>query len=155
MLLAGATGGRRLKGRDGDDSRNARGARSLTFDDVREIALSMPEVEETTAYGMPAFKAGKTRFAGQPVQRRDVEPNSLGVSVSFEERDRLIAARPDVYYLTEHFANYPAVLARRGEHAARRAPRAARHGMAPRNGAARPRAEKKKKKRPAGARGRR
>jgi hypothetical protein len=32
--------------------------------------------------------------------------------VSFEERDRLIAARPDVYYLTPHFANYPAVLAR-------------------------------------------
>ena len=72
----------------------------------------MPEVEETTAYGMPAFKAGKTRFAGQPIERRDVEPNSLGVSVSFEERGALIAARPDVYYVTEHFANYPAVLAR-------------------------------------------
>jgi hypothetical protein len=85
---------------------------SLTFDDVREIALSMPEVEETTAYGMPAFKAGKTRFAGQPIPRSDVDPNSLGVSVSFEERARLIAARPDVYYVTEHFANYPAVLAR-------------------------------------------
>jgi hypothetical protein len=52
--------------------------RSLTFDDVREIALSLPEVEETTAYGMPAFKAGKTRFADQPIQRADVEPNSLG-----------------------------------------------------------------------------
>lgn len=86
--------------------------RSLTFADARKIALSMPEVQETTAYGMPAFKAGKTRFAGQPIERRDVEPNSLGVSVSFEERDRLIAARPDAYYLTEHFANYPAVLAR-------------------------------------------
>jgi hypothetical protein len=84
----------------------------LTFDDVREIALSMPDVEETTAYGMPAFKAGKTRFAGRPVERADVEPNTLGVGVSFEERDRLIAARPDVYYLTQHFANHPAVLAR-------------------------------------------
>jgi hypothetical protein len=40
--------------------------RSLSFEDVREIALSMPDVEETTAYGMPAFKAGKTRFAGRP-----------------------------------------------------------------------------------------
>jgi hypothetical protein len=85
---------------------------SLTFDDVREIALSLPDVEETTAYGMPAFKAGKTRFAGKPVGRSDVEPNTLGVSVNFEERDALIAARPDVYYLTPHFANYPAVLAR-------------------------------------------
>ena len=85
---------------------------SPTFDDVRQIALSMPDVEETTAYGMPAFKAGKTRFAGQPVQRADVEPQTLGVMVSFEERERLLAARPDIYYLTEHFANYPAVLAR-------------------------------------------
>jgi hypothetical protein len=72
----------------------------------------MPDVEETTAYGMPAFKAGKTRFAGQPVQRADVEPHTLGVMISFEERERLLAARPDIYYLTEHFANYAAVLAR-------------------------------------------
>jgi hypothetical protein len=86
--------------------------RSATFADVRKIALSMPEVEETTAYGMPAFKAGKTRFAGQPVQRSDVEQGSLGVMMSFEERDRLLAARPDIYYLTKHFADYPAVLAR-------------------------------------------
>jgi hypothetical protein len=91
-------------------SRARRG--SLTFADVRKIALSMPEVEETTAYGMPAFKAGKTRFAGQPIPRRDVDPNSLGVAVSFEERDGLIASRPDLYYVTEHFVNYPAVLAR-------------------------------------------
>ena len=89
----------------------ARG-RVLTFDDVRAIALSMPEVTETRAYGMPAFKAGGKRFAGQPVARPDVHPNSLGVHLSFEERDKLIASRPDVYYLTDHYAPYPAVLAR-------------------------------------------
>jgi hypothetical protein len=86
--------------------------RGVTLGDVREIALSMPDVTETTAYGMPAFKASGKRFAGQPVARPDVQPNSLGVHVSFEERDRLIASRPDVYYLTEHYAPYPAVLAR-------------------------------------------
>jgi hypothetical protein len=85
---------------------------ALTFDDVREIALSMPEVEETTAYGMPAFKAGKTRFVGRPVERSGVEPNTLGVRVSVEERDGLIASRPDIYYLTEHYAAHPAVLVR-------------------------------------------
>ena len=92
--------------------KNSARHRSLTFDDVRAIALSMPDVTETTAYGMPAFKAGKTRFAGRPVERPDVEPNSLGVHLSFEERDRLIASRPDLYYLTEHYAPYPAVLVR-------------------------------------------
>jgi hypothetical protein len=86
--------------------------RPLTLSDVREIALSLPDVEETTAYGMPAFKAGKKRFAGQPVERSDVEPNTLGVHLPFEERDRRIASRPDIYYLTDHYAPYPAVLAR-------------------------------------------
>ena len=86
--------------------------RSLSFDDVREIALSMPDVEEVTAYGMPAFKAGKTRFAGEPIPRHDVAPNSIGVPMSFDERPRQLAARPDVYYLTEHFAPYPGVLVR-------------------------------------------
>lgn len=86
--------------------------RPLTFDDVRAIALSMPDVEETTAYGMPAFKAGKTRFAGRPIERPDVHPNSLGLFMSIEERDQRIASQPEVYYLTEHFAKYPAVLVR-------------------------------------------
>jgi hypothetical protein len=86
--------------------------RQLSFDDVREIALSMPEVEEVTAYGMPAFKAGKTRFAGEPVPRHDVVPNSIGVPMSFEERTLKLAARPDIYYVTEHFAPYPGVLVR-------------------------------------------
>jgi hypothetical protein len=85
---------------------------ALNFGDVREIALTMPEVEEVTAYGMPAFKAGKTRFVGEPVKRHDVEPNSIGVPISFEERERLLASRPDVYYVTEHFKPYPGVLVR-------------------------------------------
>jgi hypothetical protein len=84
----------------------------MTFADVREIALSMPDVIETTAYGMPAFKADGRRFVGQPVARPDVEPNSLGVHISFEERDRVMAERPDVYYLTDHFRPYPGVLVR-------------------------------------------
>ena len=49
---------------------------------------------------------------GQPIPRHDVESNSIGVPVSFEDRARLLASRPDVYYLTEHFAPYPGVLVR-------------------------------------------
>lgn len=85
---------------------------AVTFDDVRKLALSMPDVHEVTAYGMPAFKVGKARLVSQPVQRPDIEPQTLGIMVSFEERDRLLAARPDIYYVTEHYLNYPAVLAR-------------------------------------------
>ena len=93
------------------DKRSAR-HRALSFDDVREIALSMPEVSETTSWGMPTFKAGKTTFAVEPHPRPDVEPNSVGVPMSFEERARLIASHPDVYYLSAHWAKYPGVLVR-------------------------------------------
>ena len=86
--------------------------RPLSFEDVRAIASSMPEVAETTSWGMPTFKAGKTTFAVEPHPRPDVEPNSVGVPMSFEERARLIASRPDVYYLTAHWEKYPGVLVR-------------------------------------------
>jgi hypothetical protein len=91
---------------------NAAPRRLLSFDDVREIALSMPDVEEVTVYGMPGFKAGKTRFAVQPYPRPDVVPNSIGVPITFDERARVLGSRPDVYYLTDHFAKYPGVLVR-------------------------------------------
>jgi hypothetical protein len=86
--------------------------RQLSFEDVRDIALSMPEVTETTSWGMPTFKAGKTTFAVEPYPRRDVEPSSLGVPMSFEERARRLESRPDVYYLTDHWTKYPGVLLR-------------------------------------------
>jgi hypothetical protein len=85
---------------------------SLTFDDVREIAMSMPEVEQARAWGCRTFKADGKLFAAEPYPRPDVEPNSLGVTVSFEERARLLTAHPHVYYLTEHYAKYPGVLVR-------------------------------------------
>jgi hypothetical protein len=86
--------------------------RPLTFADVRDIALSMPEVSETTSWGMPTFKAGKTTFAVEPHPRPDVVPNSLGVPMSFAERTRLLASRPGLYYLTDHWRKYPGVLLR-------------------------------------------
>jgi hypothetical protein len=86
--------------------------RPLTFEDVRKIALSMPEAWETRAWGVPAFRAAKTIFAVEPHPWRDVVPNSVGVPVSYEERARLLAARPDVYYLNDHWAKSPGVLVR-------------------------------------------
>ena len=85
---------------------------SLTFDDVRELALSMPEVEEARAWGCPTFKAAGTLFAARPYPRRDVEPNSLGVTIGLEERAQVLTSRPEVYYLTDHYAKYPGVLVR-------------------------------------------
>ena len=43
---------------------------------------------------------------------RSAEPGSLMVRVDSDERDELLAADPDVYYLTDHYAPYNAVLVR-------------------------------------------
>jgi hypothetical protein len=34
------------------------------------------------------------------------------VSVDFDQRAELMAAAPDLYYLTDHYVNYPVVLVR-------------------------------------------
>ena len=80
---------------------------SVTFDAVREFALSLPNVEEGTSYGTPAFRAG-----GQFFVRLREDGDSLVVPASFEERAELLAEDPDTYYITDHYLNYPYVLVR-------------------------------------------
>ena len=71
----------------------------LTFETVRQIGLELAGVQESKAYGMPALKIDRKLLAAIPANR-SVEPHSLVVRVSFEDRDELLAAAPDVYYLT-------------------------------------------------------
>ena len=43
---------------------------------VRAVALKLPEVEEGTTFGFPAFKVRGTAFAWFP-KKKEVEPGSL------------------------------------------------------------------------------
>ncbi len=83
----------------------------IDFDTVRRIALELPDVEESTAYGSPAFKVRGQLLAGIPVNK-SVEPDSLGVRIDFEQRAELLSGAPDVYYLTDHYVSGPMVLVR-------------------------------------------
>jgi hypothetical protein len=83
----------------------------LSFDDVREIGLKLPEVEAASAWGASGLKAAKTLMACQAINK-SAEPGSIMVRLSFEDRDRLIKEQPDVYYIADHYAPYPCVLAR-------------------------------------------
>jgi len=78
---------------------------------VRAIATKLPDVEEGTTFGFPAFKVGGKAFAWFP-KKKEVEPGSLGVRMSILEREYRIAATPAVYYVTPHYKDYPSVLAR-------------------------------------------
>ena len=78
---------------------------------VRAAAKRLPNVEEGTTFGFPAFKVGGKTFAWFPT-KKEVEPGSLGVRMSILEREFRIAAEPAIYYVTPHYKDYPSVLAR-------------------------------------------
>ncbi len=83
----------------------------VTFDIVRDIGLKLPGVQESTAYGAPALKVQGKLLACIP-SNRSAEPDSLVVRVEFDDRTELLAADPDVYYVTDHYMGYSAVLVR-------------------------------------------
>jgi hypothetical protein len=84
---------------------------TIDFDTVRNIGLALPGVEEGTAYGFPALKVHGKLLACVPANR-SAEPGSIVVRVDFDDRAELLAAAPDVYYVTDHYADYSAVLVR-------------------------------------------
>lgn len=83
----------------------------IDFDTVRKIGLALPGVEESTAFGSPALKVHGKLLACVP-SHRSAEPGSLVVRVDFDDRAELLAADPDVYYVTDHYVDYSAVLVR-------------------------------------------
>jgi hypothetical protein len=79
----------------------------VTFETVREMALSLEDVEEGTSYGTPAFRVRGALF----VRLRE-DPDSLVVRMEPEQREELMAADPDTYYITDHYLDYPWMLVR-------------------------------------------
>src|SRR5580698_11659961 len=79
----------------------------MIFEQVRTIALSLGNVEEATSYGTPALKVD-----GKLIARLKEDGESLVVGTTFEEREEMMAAEPDTYYITDHYLKYPWVLVR-------------------------------------------
>lgn len=84
-------------------------AKPASFDKVRDIALALPGVEEGTSYGTPAFKVKGKLFA-----RLHQDGETLVLRCEAEEREVLLAARPELFFLTDHYRDHPWVLARFG-----------------------------------------
>lgn len=94
-----------------------------TWDDVRRIALALPETEERVeaTRGQVWFVKSK-RFAWQrPLRTSDIEAlgdaaptgDILCLSTPDEETKRaLVASEPDIFFTTPHFDGYAAVLLR-------------------------------------------
>ena len=95
----------------GTSTRSRKTRQGLTFDDVRELGLSLPGAEEAIAYGGACLKVNGRHFAGIAINK-SAEPNSLILHVDIAERDVMIEEQPDVYYTAEHYQNYACVLVR-------------------------------------------
>jgi hypothetical protein len=84
---------------------------TIGFDTVRKLARQLGDVEESTIHGVPSLKVRGKLLTCIPVHK-SAEPRSLAVRIDFDHRAELIAAAPDVYYVTDHYVNYPTVLVR-------------------------------------------
>ena len=80
----------------------------MTFDDVRNIALAWPEVEDGTSYGTPALKVRKKLL----VRLKEDGDSLVMPGVPQDERDMLVERQPGVFYFTDHYRDYPMVLIR-------------------------------------------
>lgn len=86
-------------------------SKKIDFQTVREIARSLPGVEDGFTYGTPALKVDGKLLACIPTNKA-AEPGSLVVRIDFERRAELLETDPEVYYLKDYYVNYPAVLVR-------------------------------------------
>jgi hypothetical protein len=74
---------------------------------VREIALELPEVEESTSYGTPAFKVRGKLFV-----RLKEDGESIVVRIDVTDRALRLRGDPSAFYITDHYVNYPWILVR-------------------------------------------
>jgi len=81
----------------------------MIFDEIRQMALSFPGVEEHVVFGGPTFRVGK-RFLACIAK---IDPDTLVLKVpDILQREFLLTAKPEVYYLTDHYASFEALLVR-------------------------------------------
>jgi hypothetical protein len=93
-----------------------------TWDDVRRIALALPETSEQSHQGRSRWRVRDKGFVWErPLRRADFEalgdaaPDGpiLGARVAdVGVKQALLTDDPDVYFTTPHFDGYPAILVR-------------------------------------------
>src|SRR3954452_24821171 len=91
-----------------------------TWDDVRRVALALPEAAERTSRDLRQWRVKDKLFVWErPLRRSDLEalgaaaPDGpiLGARVEhLVAKEAMLASDPEVFFTTPHFENYPAIL---------------------------------------------
>ncbi|HEV2270914.1 MAG TPA: MmcQ/YjbR family DNA-binding protein [Steroidobacteraceae bacterium] len=96
------------RGRRAPRSRTMPAAIARAYERFLRIALSLPEAETSTSYGTPAVKV-----RGKLLSRwRTEAEGALVVRCDFLDRQILLVSQPDVFFLTDHYRDYPWILMR-------------------------------------------
>jgi hypothetical protein len=79
----------------------------VTFEQVRLAAQALPGIEDSTSYGTPALKV-----RGKLLARLHQSGECLVLRADLLDREILLQSDPQVFYITDHYRDYPWVLVR-------------------------------------------
>jgi hypothetical protein len=80
----------------------------VTEDDVRRIALALPETAEEPYNRLPSFRVRSSLFI-----RVHELPGTLFVCCpGLDERNELLKSEPGKFFITPHYEGYPGILVR-------------------------------------------
>ena len=84
----------------------AEGELAPAFAKLVQAAGQLPEIAQSTWFNTPSLKVrGKSLC-------RVKDPDTVVLMCPLEEKDLLIAAAPDIYFETDHYKGWPAILVR-------------------------------------------
>lgn len=79
----------------------------MSFAEVSKIGCKLPGVAESTSYGTPALKV-----AGKLLARLREDGETLVLRCDFFSRDFLLDREPDLFFITDHYRDWPWILLR-------------------------------------------
>jgi hypothetical protein len=80
---------------------------AVTFEQVRLASQAFPGVEDSTSYGTPALKV-----RGKLLARLHQSGECLVLRTDLLDREILLQSDSRVFYITDHYRDYPWVLVR-------------------------------------------
>jgi hypothetical protein len=81
--------------------------KGLTWDEVRQLALGLPGVVEGVSYRTSSFKVN-----GKMIARFHQDREALVIRVEYAVREVLMGAKPETFYITDHYSCWPWMLVR-------------------------------------------
>jgi hypothetical protein len=110
-----ASGNKRSK----TDRRPMPAAMAKGYERYLKIVLALPGTEASPGPGTPwlrgtaVFETPSVKVCGKLLSRwRTEAEGALAIRCGFLDRQILLQAQPDVFFLTDHYANYPMILMR-------------------------------------------